>query len=64
MIPGEESCFLEKEVNKMYEVAKLNSKFSDHYLNVAGKDGSTYHGGNQGWWQDKVTTGDDVGHIR
>ena len=48
----------------MYEVAKLNSKFSDHYLNVAGNDSSTYHGGNQGWWQDKVTTGDDVGHRR
>ncbi|MBD5486265.1 MAG: hypothetical protein HDR18_12225 [Lachnospiraceae bacterium] len=48
----------------MYEVEKLNSKFSDYYINVAGNDGSTYHGGNQGWWQDKVTTGDDVGHRR
>ena len=48
----------------MYEVAKLDSKFSDHYLNVAGNDSSTYHGGNQGWWQGKVTTGDDLGHRR
>ena len=46
----------------MYEVAKLNSKFSDHYLNIAGNDGSTYHGGNQGWWQDKVTAGDGMEH--
>ena len=35
------------------EVAKLNSKFSDHYFNVAGSD-ETYYGGNQGWWEDKA----------
>ncbi len=36
------------------EVAKLNSKFSSHYLNIVGNDGTTYHGGNQGWWEDKA----------
>lgn len=44
------------------EVAKLKSSFSDHYLTIAGQGGPVYYGGNQSWWQDKVTTGDDMGH--
>ncbi len=44
----------------MQKAAKLNSNFSDHYLNVAGDNGASYYGGNQGWWMDKVMTGDDT----
>lgn len=36
------------------EIARLNSKFSEHYLHIAGNDGSFCHGGNQNWWQDKA----------
>lgn len=45
------------------EVAKLNSKFSDHYFNVVGNDGTTYYGGDQGWWKDKVTSKESMEHI-
>lgn len=44
----------------MYQVAALHSRFADHYLKIAGDDGKIYDGGNQGWWTDKVTTGDDT----
>lgn len=36
------------------EIARLSSKFSEHYLRIVGRDGSFFHGGNQNWWQDKV----------
>lgn len=44
------------------EVAKLDSRFSEHYLNIVGNAGPAYCGGNQSWWKDKVITGDDMGH--
>lgn len=42
------------------EVAKLNSHASDHYLNIVGNDGKSYYGGDQDWWEDKVTTGESM----
>lgn len=36
------------------EIARLNSKFSEHYLHIVSNDGSFCHGGNQNWWQDKA----------
>lgn len=50
--------------HEMYKVAKLNSRFSDHYINIVRNDDLICYGGNQGWWRDQVTTGDDMGHRR
>lgn len=50
-------------MTNMVEIAKLNSKFSNHYLNVVGNDGKTYYGGDQGWWKDKVTSNDNMEYI-
>lgn len=48
------------------EVARLNSRFSNHYFNVADSD-KTYYGGNQGWWSDKAqnqgSSGSLVGQV-
>ena len=38
----------------MVKVAKLDSNASDHYLNIVKSDGTTYYGGDQGWWEDKA----------
>ncbi len=46
---------------ELAKVAKLNSRFSNHYFNVVG-DGNSYYGGDQDWWSDKVTTNDTMDH--
>lgn len=42
------------------EIARLNSKYSNYYLNIVGNSGKIYDGGDQGWWEDKVTISDSM----
>lgn len=46
------------------EIAKLNGKFSEHYLNIEGDDGLICHGGNQNWWQDRTPAGSERNRIK
>lgn len=49
-------------MTNMVETARLNSKFSNYYLNVVGNNGTTYDGGDQGWWEVDVTSDDSLDH--
>ena len=38
------------------KIARLNSKFSNNYLNIVESNSQTYDGGNQGWWSNDATS--------
>lgn len=49
-------------MTNMVEIARLNSKFSNYYLNIVESNGKTYDGGNQGWWENDVTSDNTMKH--
>lgn len=49
-------------ITNMVEIAKLNSKFSNHYLNIVESNSKSYAGGDQGWWENDVTSDNTMEH--
>ena len=49
-------------ISNKVKIAKLNSKFSDQYLNIEGDDGKTYYGDDQGWWEADVKSDNKLDH--